>query len=43
MLMVSIHLCHEGFTMCEPDIRGIVLLLQVIRFEVTICHKASHV
>jgi hypothetical protein len=42
VLFIPILLCHEPLAIGEPYIKMTLLLLQVIRFEIAICDKASH-
>jgi hypothetical protein len=43
MRVVSVHVGHKRFAAGQPHIRGVVFLPQMIRLEIAVCHKTSHV
>ncbi len=43
MDFIAVHIGHEGFPICEPYIRNIIILLEVIHLEISIRHKALHI
>jgi hypothetical protein len=41
--LISVGVRHEAFSVCEPYIGLVILLLQMIGFEISIGNKAPHI
>jgi hypothetical protein len=41
--LISVGVRHEAFSVCEPYIGLVILLLQMIGFEISISNKAPHI